>query len=158
MAQKPEIQYVGQFYVYGSEAPAPKKQEARVLIPRKRKEKVHKVYIDLVALAGIASAVVLLTALIMGGIRLNTMWQEHHLMESYVSHLKLNNATLEHNYKISYKLEDVEKAAADLGLVPESEVETRFIRVTVPPKKEKWSVFDNIRWFFQGLIDTEVFE
>lgn len=153
MVQKPEIQYVGQFYVYGSEAPAPKKKTFREMLPKTEHTKVHRVYIDLTALLGIAVAIALTAALVMGGIRLNNLWEEHNLMESYVSSLRLNHATLEHNYRISYDLEEVEKMALELGLVPESEVETRYIRVTMPEHKHKWTAWENIQWFFEGLFE-----
>ena len=153
MAQKPEIQYVGQFYVYGSEAVVPKKKEVKELIPKEKKEKVHRIYIDLFALAGIAVAVTLLVALVMGGIHLTDMWEEHNYLESYVTHLNRNNATLSHNYRISYDEAEIEKMALDMGLVPESEVETRYIRVTVPEHKRQWTMWENIQWFFEGLFE-----
>ncbi len=153
MVQKPEIQYVGQFYVYGSEAPQPKKKKEEVLLPKERKVRLHRVYIDLTALLGIAAAAALTVALVMGGIRLNTLWKEHNRMQDYVTSLRLDNAALQHTYRTSYNLEDVEKMAGELGLVPESEVETRYIRVTVPEHKHKWTLWENIQWFFEGLFE-----
>ena len=49
MDQKPVIQYVGQFYVYGSEVKAPKKkqQSAKVFLPKKPKTgKERRIYAD----------------------------------------------------------------------------------------------------------------
>ena len=152
MTQKPEIQYVGQFYVYGSEAAVPKKKEEKQLIPKEHKEKLHRIYIDPLALAGIAAAIGLLAALVMGGIRLSRMWEARNYMDSYVSYLSLNNSTLKHNYRISYNLEEVEKMALDIGMVPESQVETRYVRVTVPEHKKAPTTWENIKWFFEGLF------
>ena len=152
MTQKPEIQYVGQFYVYGSEAVAPKKKEVKELIPKEKKEKLHRIYIDPLALVGIVAAIGLLTALIMGGIRLTRMWEQRNYLESYVSYLSVDNATLHHNYRISYDIKESEKMALDMGLVPESEVETRYVRVTVPEHKQEPTVWENIKWFFEGLF------
>ena len=60
MARKPEIQYIGQFYTYGSEAKQPELKP----IPGKSapaakpvQQKKIKVYVDPVALAGIVVAV-----------------------------------------------------------------------------------------------------
>ena len=152
MTQKPEIQYVGQFYVYGSEAVAPKKKEVKELIPKEKKEKLHRIYIDPLAIVGIVAAIGLLTALVMGGIRLTRMWEQRNYLESYVSHLSVDNATLHHNYRISYDLKEIEKMALDMGLVPESEVETRYVRVTVPAHKQEPTLWENIKWFFEGLF------
>ena len=54
MDQKPVIQYVGQFYVYGSEVKAPKKkqQSAKVFLPKKPKTgKERRIYVDPVAIS-----------------------------------------------------------------------------------------------------------
>lgn len=153
MVQKPEIQYVGQFYVYGSEAVAPKTKKAvREILPKEHKQKLHKVYIDPVALIGIAAAVTLLVALVMGGIRLNSMWNAHNEIRSYVSNLKLDHATLEHTYRTSLNLEDIQAKAQAMGLVPEADVQTVTVRVTMPEPKPETTLWDDIQWFFQGLF------
>ena len=69
MDQKPVIQYVGQFYVYGSEVKAPKKkqQSAKVFLPKKPKTgKERRIYVDPVAMGGIVLAVAVLVALCIG--------------------------------------------------------------------------------------------
>ena len=153
MQRKTEIQYVDQFYVYGSEALAAKKKQEKLVLPREQHQKVHKIYIDPVALLGIVSALVLLTALIFGAVKLNTLWQEHHAMENYLSELRLENANLEHNYRISYDLEDIKTMASAIGLVPQEEVETRYVRVTMPAPKPKHTRMDDIKWFLNGLFE-----
>ena len=66
MDQKPEIQYVGQFYVYGSEVQAEKKKQQKKnqlpKIPKPTRE--HYIYIDPAAVCGIAVAAVMLVVLI----------------------------------------------------------------------------------------------
>ena len=155
MAGKPEIQYVERFYVYGSEAPAEKAREQQTAETAKRAQKlqVHKIYVDLGALIWTAAALVLMVTMVFSALRLNSMWEEKELMQSYVSNLQLNNSTLKHNYRISYNLEDIEKQAAELGLVPEDQVETRFVRVTVPEHEGKWTFAENVQWFFEGLFE-----
>ena len=155
MAHKPEIQYVERFYVYGSEVPAEKPQEQKThkFLQRPEKNQIRRIYIDLSALIWTAAAVVLLVTMAFSAFHLNTMWQEKELMESYVDNLQLNNATLHHNYRISYNLEEIEKQAAELGLVPEAEIEQRYIRVSVPEPQEKWTFLGNLKWFFQGLFE-----
>ncbi len=153
MVQKPEIQYVGQFYVYGSEAVAPKaKKTVKELLPKEHKQKLHKVYIDPVALIGIVAAVTLLAALVLGGIRLNSMWEEHDAVASYLSSQKLDNSTLEHNYRTNLNLDDIRAKAEAMGLVPQEDVKTVYIRVTMPEPKPQRTLWDDIQWFFQGLF------
>ena len=65
MARKPEIQYVGQFYVYGSEAvkAAPRfRPQFSLPKPRLELEKIEKIYVDPVALIGLVVAAVMLIA------------------------------------------------------------------------------------------------
>ena len=155
MAFKPEIQYVERFYVYGSEAPAEKQaeQQKNQKTPKLPKLEVHKIYVDLGALIWTAAAIVLLAAMVFSGLRLNRMWQEKELMQSYVANLQLNHSTLQHNYRTSYNLEEVEKQARELGLVPEDQVETRYIRVSVPEPEDDWTFLGNVKWFFEGLFE-----
>ena len=61
MTEKPKIQYIGQFYVPGSEAqvlaPKKKKKKAKTKLPIAKQEQVKAIYIDPVALIGITVAV-----------------------------------------------------------------------------------------------------
>ena len=74
MVQKPKIQYIGQFYVHGSEARALEQQEqkkkAKTKLPLARLERIEKIYVDPVALAGIAVAVVMLAVMVLGAVQL----------------------------------------------------------------------------------------
>ena len=154
MAAKPEIQYVERFYVYGSEAPVRKTEEKpEEAVRKQQKPQVQKIYVDLSAMIWTVTAFVLMAAMIFSGIHLNKMWQEKELMQSYVSNLQLNNTALRHNYRISYNLEEIQKQAEELGLVPEDQVETRYIRVSVPEPSEQWTIWGNIKWFFEGLFE-----
>ena len=154
MAQKPEIQYVERFYVYGSEAPVQaQKTEEEEIVQKKEHLHVKKIYIDLSAILWTLAAVVLMTTMIVSGIHLSRMSAEKELMQDYVSFLQMRNATLQHNLRISYNLEEIEKQALELGLVPEDQAEIRYIRVSVPEHQENWTVWGNIKWFFEGLFE-----
>ena len=151
MAQKTEIQYVSQFYDCGSDRERQKKKkQARLL--RKKEQKIHVISIDPVALCGIFSAVVLLAALVFGGIHLHFMWRDHMAVKDYLSQLKVQNAELQHSFSISYNLDDIKTMADSFGLQPEEEMETRYVRVTAPkvPPEPTW--LDNVKWFFKGLF------
>lgn len=154
MAYKPEIQYVGQFYVQGSEALAPRKPEKKkkTFLAKPQHEKLSRIYIDPVATVGILVAVVMLVVLVMGAVHLQGMWDDHYAMQEYLSELKRENAALEHNYRIGYDVEEVQKLALALGLVPMEEVENRSLRITIPEPQPETTFWDNVVWFFEGLF------
>ena len=152
MAQKAEIQYVSQFYDYGESASQKKKRRKQ---EREEKPvKIHTFHVDLVALCGILSALVLLSALIFGGLHLNGMWRQNRDMSRYLSQLKTDNAQLMHAYSGSYTLEDIRTMADTLGLVPESEMEVRYVRVTHPEPEPEPTYLDNVLWFLKGLFSN----
>ncbi len=156
MNQKPKIQYVGQFYVHGSEARAlqlqEQKRQAKTKLPIARIQKIEKVYVDPVALAGIAVAVVMLVTMVLGAIQLKRDWDQYEQVSSYVSELKKENARKNHAYRMSYDLADIETKARAMGLVPRTELETMTVSVTVPEKVPQMTRMEEIRFFLEGLF------
>lgn len=155
MARKPEIQYIGQFYVYGSEAAkvAPK-QRPQFSLPRpvRELEKIEKIYVDPVALIGLVVAAVMLIAMVVGACQIHSSWQEYEEVSHYLSELKRENARLEHSYHISYDLDEVRAQATAMGLVPLDQIPTLSVRVTVPVPEPEPTAWDNFLWFIQGLF------
>lgn len=144
MNQKPKIQYVGQFYVYGSEARAleQEKKQAKTRLPLAKLEAIEKVYIDPVALVGIAVAVVMLVVMVLGAVQLHNDWMAYQQMDDYVTSLRAENAALTLNYRSSYDLADIEMKALAMGMVPMGEVESRSVTVTVPQVQETGLTWD----------------
>ena len=156
MNQKPKIQYVGQFYVHGSEARAlqlqEQKRQAKTKLPIARIQKIEKIYVDPVALAGIAVAVVMLVTMVLGAVQLKRDWDQYERVSSYVSELKRENARKNHAYRLSYDLADIETKALAMGLVPRSDLQTMAVNVTVPEKEPEMTRLDEIRFFLEGLF------
>ena len=156
MNQKPKIQYVGQFYVHGSEARQlqlqEQKRQAKTKLPLARIQKIEKVYVDPVALAGIVVAVVMLVTMVLGAVQIKRDWDRYEQVSAYVSELKKENARLNHAYHLSYDLEDIKAKALAMGLVPKSELETVAITVTVPEREPVLTRSDEIRLFLEGLF------
>ena len=156
MIQKPEIQYIGQFYVPGSEAkvlaPKRKKKKAKTKLPVARQEQQKIICIDPVALAGIAAAVVLLTVMVLGALQLRDDWNQYETMSRYVSQLNYENAQLEQTYRAGYDLEDIRDKALAIGMVPVEELETRSVTVTISQREPEPTLWDDIVWFFSGLF------
>ena len=146
MNQKPKIQYIGQFYVYGSEARAleleEKRKQVKTRLPLAKLESIEKIYIDPVALVGIAVAVVMLVVMILGAVQLHDDWNAYQQMDDYVTTLRAKNAELTLNYRSLYDLEDIEMKALAMGMVPEDQVETRSVNVTVPEVRETVLTWD----------------
>ena len=157
MVQKPKIQYIGQFYVHGSEAQvlAPKKEQrkAKTKLPLARLEKIEKVYVDPVALVGILVAVVMLVTMVVGALQIRTCWDEYEVMSDYLSDVKRENAQLTHTYRSGYNLEEIRIKALAIGMVPEDEVETMTVTVTLPEPEPETTLWDDIVWFMEGLFE-----
>ena len=156
MNQKPKIQYVGQFYVHGSEARQAQHQEekrqAKTKLPLAKIKAIEKVYVDPVALAGIAVAVVMLVTMVLGAVQIKRDWDQYERDSAYVSQLKKENARLNHAYRLSYDLEDIKSKALAMGLVPQSDLEPVTVTVTIPQREPELTRIDEIRLFLEGLF------
>ena len=156
MVQKPKIQYIGQFYIHGSEARQMAQEQgqkkAKTKLPLARLQQIEKIYVDPVALVGIMVAVIMLVVMVMGALQIRDDWSEYEHVSTYVSQLKRENAQLTHTYRNSYDLEDVKSKALALGLVPKEELQTMTVTVTIPEPEIVPSRIDEIRWFLEGLF------
>ena len=156
MNQKPKIQYVGQFYVHGSEARAlqlqEEKRQAKTKLPLARIQKIEKVYVDPVALIGIAVAVLLLVTMVLGAVQIHSDWKQYERVSAYVSELKRENASLNHAYRSSYDLNDIKTKALAMGMVPKGDLQTVAVTVTVPQPEAEPTRMEEIRFFLEGLF------
>ena len=154
MERKPEIQYVGQFYVYGSEArqlEEKKRRQARTSLPMAQLEKLEKLYVDPVALLGIAVAIFMVVAMVIGQ-QIRKDWAVYNGMSEYVSQLNRENAELSARYRESFDLEDIQKKAVGIGMIPKEDAQTMTVRVRVPEPEAKPTMWEDIVWFWNGLF------
>ena len=156
MNQKPKIQYVGQFYVHGSEARKlqlqEEKRQAKTKLPLARIKAIEKIYVDPVALVGIAVAVMMLVTMVLGAIQLKRDWDQYEQVAAYVSELKKENARMNHLYRSSYDLEDIKTKAVSMGMVPKSELKTMAVTVTIPAPEVEPTRMEEIKFFLEGLF------
>ena len=156
MAQKPEIQYVGQFYVHGSEAKKlarkTEQKKAKTELPLHRFERIRKVHVDVLAISSILIAAVLMVTMVMGTLSLQSSWQELRIAQEYVYELESANATLAAQYRSGYDLDEVRSAAIALGMIPAEEAQVVSLRVTVPEVQPEPTLLDDIIWFLEGLF------
>lgn len=154
MSQKPKIQYVGQFYIHGSEArqlEQPKKRGKHKL-PLERLRKMEAVNLDVVAIAGIVVSVVMLAAMVLSLLQIQKDWEQYRIMSDYVSYLNSENAELMTQFREQYDIEDIRLKASAIGLVPKAELETDSVLVTVPQPEPEMSWLEEIKWFVKGLF------
>ncbi len=156
MNQKPKIQYVGQFYIHGSEARQlelqEKKKHAKSKLPLERLRKVEVIYLDPVAIFGIVTALVLLAVMTVGVLQIRDDWKDYQTMSNYVSRLNSENAELKADYRSQYDLEDIRVKAEALGMVPKSQLEVRTVYVTIPQPEPEMTWLEEIQWFLSGLF------
>ena len=155
MAQKPKIQYIGQFYVHGSEARALALEEERKQARARRLarlQQVELIYVDPVAVVSIVVSFVMLATMLTGALALREDWAAYEEMAAYVSYLNKENAKLEKEYREGYDLADIESKALALGLVPSEQLENRTVTVTMPVKEPQLSRVDQIRQFFEDMF------
>ena len=156
MAQKPEIQYVGQFYVHGSEAKKlarkTEQKKAKTELPLHRFERIRKVHVDVLAISSILVAAVLMITMVAGTLSLQSAWEELHIAQEYVYELESANATLAAQYRSGYDLDEVRSAAIALGMIPVEEAQVVSLRVTVPEVQPEPTLLDDIIWFLEGLF------
>lgn len=156
MAQKPEIQYIGQFYVHGSEAKKlarkNEQKKAKTELPLHRFERVRKVHVDVLAISSILIAAVLMITMVAGTLSLQSAWQELHIAQEYVYELESANATLAAQYRSGYNLDEVRSAAIALGMIPVEEAQVVSLHVTVPEVQPEPTLLEDIVWFLEGLF------
>ena len=155
MSQKPKIQYVGQFYIHGSEArqlELQEKKKAKSKLPLERLRKMEVIYLDPVAIFGIVTALVMLTVMILGVLQIRDDWEEYRVMSNYVSRLNSENAQMQADYRSQYDLEDIRVKAQAMGMVPKSELEVRTVYVTIPQPEPEMTWLEEVQWFLSGLF------
>ena len=156
MERKPDIQYVGQFYVYGSEAKQleekSEQKKRKIRLPLLKAEKIYRIQVDPVAICAILVAVVMLVAMVLGTLQMHQAWQQFGVVQNYRNQLKQVNIQLTNQYRESIDLDSIRQAALTMGLVEMDQVETRYITVKIPQKEADPTWWENLCWFWQGLF------
>lgn len=157
MKRKPDIQYIGQFYVPGSEAQVvelkpSKKKRSKTVLPKARPEEKIRILIDPVAFCGIAVSVVMLAVLVVGAFQYMEVCRKYQAMSGYVISLQNENVELKQTYENGYDPEDIRTKALAIGMIPVEEAKTVVISAELPQKEPEPSVWEEIVWFLRGLF------
>ena len=156
MVRKPDIQYVHEFYVHGSEARVielkPRRRVIKTILPKVAPDKSIRIGVDPVALCGIVVAVAMLVLMLVGTMQYVQARSEFQAMSNQVIELQNENVVLRQRYRSSYDLEAVAHMANALGMIPMEEAQVMYINPVVPVREAEPTVWENIRWFVDGLF------
>ena len=156
MVRKPDIQYI-QFYTNGSAArqlqqkPIRQKKYALSKAPRRDAEK-RVIRIDQLAWGGIIISAVMLLLMIVGTVELFTIRNQADQMEQYVAQLYAQNTELRSDYESGYDLDEIQRSAHAMGLVP---IEEKTITVSIPEQGVRIAepdMWQRLSTFFQELF------
>ena len=154
MAYKPEIQYIEQFFIPGSEAPQlqPKRGGQPARKPRVQQEKKIQILIDPVALFGLMVAVTMLVLMAVGVSQYNAASRRNEAVGEYLLELQDTNITREYQYRTKLDLNKIAEQAKALGMIPASEAQTITVHVEVPQPEPEPTWWDDLIWFLEGLF------
>ncbi len=153
MVQKPKIQYIGQFYIHGSEARQLQlEQQRQEYLSRKYLRRDREVYVDWVAIGALAVSVVMVVVMALGALQIYRDWQEYQQMAGYVSQLKQENAEKTRHYHEVFQ-EDIQDMINALDLVPIAQVEQAVLTVDLPEAKPEVRRIDEIKATLEGLFE-----
>ena len=156
MVQKPDIQYVTQFYTYGSEAKVlelkPAKQKKKTALPKAQPQQKILLRVDPVAWAGIVIALVMVALMAFSVRSYLNVCAEYEVMTNYVIELQNTNVTRQQEYAAMYDLADIQEKALALGMIPMEQAEVVIISPVIPEPEPEAPWWDNISWFMKGLF------
>ena len=123
-------------------------------LPEPKPEKKITIHVDPIAMVAFVVAVCMLVLMAFGVHQLNRTRQEVMALEGYVAQLSAENHELKETYSKGYNLEEVRRAAQDMGLVPVEEISERYIYITMPeiPAEEPVTAWQQFTTFLTGLF------
>ena len=156
MVQKPDIQYVTQFYSYGSEAKVlelkPKTPKKKFVLPKAIPQQKIRIRVDPVAWAGIAIAIVMVVLMAVSVSSYLDTCADYEVMTNHVISLQNFNIEKQQEYAKLYDLDDVREKALALGMIPIEEAEVVIIHPVIPEPEPEIPWWENISWFLKGLF------
>lgn len=156
MSRKPDIQYVTQFYSYGSEAKVlelkPEKKKHKFILPKAAPNQKIFIHVDPVAWAAIAAAAVLVLLMAFSVKSYLNTCTEYERMTDYVIGLQNSNVEKQQAYVKMYDLDDIQQKALALGMIPLEDAEVVTFSPVYPQPEPEVPWWDGIVWFLKGLF------
>lgn len=155
MARINEVRYVN-FYTVGSAAykvePTQAQQTKKAQLPKPRKARKIRVYVDPMAVLGMTVAFVMLIMMISGMVQLHGVRQQEQRMEAYVQQLQQENAKLEEQYHAGYDPEEIYEMATAMGMIPADQAQHIQVQVTLQEPEAEPTGWENFCKFLAGLF------
>ncbi|MBQ9149063.1 MAG: hypothetical protein IJX69_05805 [Oscillospiraceae bacterium] len=162
MGRKPDIQYIHQFYVPGSEAQkveiAPKREPEKAPLPlfepaaMPRPARKIRIHVDFMSLCGIVVAVTMLALMLVGIRQYEQAHHQHVLMQEQVYDLRNKNVELNHTYQSRMNLEEIAIQAAAMGMIPAEQAQTATFVDVVPQPEPEPTAWENFQQFIAELF------
>lgn len=154
MAMQPEIRYINS-YVSGNVAYQPKKKPQKqpaVQLPKAKKQQKYVFPVDIMAVCGIFTALVLSIMLMVGVTQMFQAQQEAKQMKQYALSLQEENAQLREIYEASYDLEEIRQIALAMGMVPVEDVTHLQVQLSAPEEVQEYTAWESFCAFMVGLF------
>ena len=156
MVRKPDIQYVTQFYSYGSEAKVlelkPKTQKKKFTLPKVAPQQKIDIRFDPVAWAGIVVAIMLVVLMAVSVHSYLDCCADYEQMTDYVISLQNFNVEKQQEYVKLYDLNDIQEKALALGMIPMEEAEVFTFTPVIPEEEAEPLWWEDVSWFLKGLF------
>lgn len=128
MAKKPEVQYIR----YQTEGSAARKLEflrprPKTSLPALKKKKATVIRLNPLATLGTLMSLIMLILMIVSGVQITGLQEDTKAMHRYVNDLRAENNELKDIYESNIDLEEIERQAIALGMIPVEEAQ----RITV---------------------------
>lgn len=154
MAMQPEVRYINA-YISGTAAhQQPKIPQKRTFVhlPKAKKQQKWLISVDVVALGGILAALVLGIMMVISLVQMNQAQREAETMRQYALTLRQENESLRDTYTAEYDLEEVQRIALTIGMVPVEQVEHVPIQLEAPQVEQKHTAWENFWAFVVGMF------
>ena len=153
MARKLDIEYI-RYYTDGSAArqPAPQAPPKSRPLPKVKKQPQQILYIQPLAIVGILMAAVMFVMMMVGSVELAQARQERQAMGNYVQMLSRKNAEAWAEYEENLNLEEIERSALALGMIPQSQAKQITIAVPEVEIQEEIGPLRQALLFLQGMF------
>ena len=156
MVKKPDIQYIDNFYVHGSEARVlelkPQKKKTKTVLPSFAPQKETVVRIDALSLCAIAVAVSLVVLMVVGCFQMKAAYEHYEVMSDYVISLQNENVKLSETYYAGFDATDIYWKATAMGMIPVENAQTMTISGTIPEEAAAPTMWEDLVWLLKGLL------
>jgi len=154
MARYPDIQYIR----FSTDGNAARKVEVAAPIKTMRlpcvkpQPKPAVLRVDPLALTAIVMVIVMASLMLIGFLELKAAQQQTVIMQSYVEKLESENAELLTKFESKCKLEEIERTALALGMVPVDQVTHISVQVPRQSTDEHPGAWERLTMFLTGLF------